>query len=64
MTDIVDFIRSRLSEKDQPLTTDTVDAALLDARIQYGGEILYVRKPKMRDLIGPRHRPVSRRTRL
>ena len=64
MTDIVDYIRTRLSEQDQPLTADAVNTALLDARIQYGGEILYVRKPKMRELIRDSRRSVSRRTRF
>lgn len=64
MTDIVDYIRTRLSEQDQPLTADAVNTVLLDARIQYGGEILYVRKPKMRELVGDSRRSVSRRARL
>ena len=64
MTDIVEFIRARLTGQDQPLTADAVNAVLLDARIQYGGEILYVRKPKMRELIRDSHRLVSRRSQL
>ncbi len=49
MSDILDYIRSKLSA--QPLTPETLNAALLDARVEYGGDTAYVRRPKVRDFV-------------
>ena len=63
MSDILDYIRSKLST--QPLTLETVDAALLDARIEYGGDAAYARRPKARHFVAHRlpakMRPAIRR---
>lgn len=64
MSDIIDYIRSKLS--DQPITLETVNATLLDARMEFGGEMHYVKTPKMRDLPKLEARPrrsVGRRSR-
>lgn len=65
MSDILDYIRAKLSAK--PLTPETVEAALLDARVEYGGDAAYVRRPRVRDFVGQRtptanRRPILRRS--
>lgn len=57
--DILDFIKAKLSA--QPLTPEAVEAALLDARLEYGGDAAYVRRPKVRDFLPARRAAPSRR---
>jgi hypothetical protein len=52
MSDILDYIRAKLTA--QPLTPEMVEAALLDARVEYGGDSAYVRRPKVRDFVKQR----------
>jgi hypothetical protein len=64
MSDILDYIRAKLMER--PLTPDSVNDAILSARLEYGGDSPYVRRPKIRDVIGasrdlPKKRPMARR---
>lgn len=59
MSDILDYIRSKLS--DQPLTLEALNATLLDARVEYGGDAAYVRRPKVRDFVQGRAPVPSRR---
>ncbi|MER2624865.1 MAG: hypothetical protein ABTS22_13115 [Accumulibacter sp.] len=58
MSDILDYIRSKLSA--QPLTPETVEAAILDARLEYGGDAAYVRRPRVRDFLSGRRAAPSR----
>ncbi len=58
MSDILDYIRSKLSA--QPLTPETVEAAILDARLEYGGDAAYVRRPRVRDILSGRRAAPSR----
>ena len=58
MSDILDYIRSKLSA--QPLTPETVEAAILDARLEYGGDAAYVRRPRVRDFLSGRPAAPSR----
>lgn len=59
MSDILDYIRSKLSA--QPLTPESLQAVLLDARVEYGGDAAYVRRPKVRDFMQMRAPVQSRR---
>lgn len=64
MSDILDYIRDKLAA--QPLTPAAVESALLDARLEYAGNMAYIRHPKVRDFSGtvraiPKKRPMPRR---
>jgi hypothetical protein len=64
MSDILDYIREKLTA--QPLTAETIQSAVLDARMKYAGDMVYIRHPKVRDFSGtvraiPGKRPTVRR---
>ncbi len=49
MSDIIDLIRTKLAAA--PLTPEGVDQALLEARMEYAGDMVYIRRPKVRDVV-------------
>jgi hypothetical protein len=50
MSDILDYIRAKLIER--PLTPEAVESALSEARQTYGGDRVYVPRPKVRKMNG------------
>lgn len=58
MSDIIDLIRSKLvAAMDLPPAIDTV---LMEVRMEYAGDTVYIRQPKVHDLI-PTKRPARSR---
>lgn len=66
MSDILDIIREKLSGH-APAVLDSVAPVLDDVRFEFGGEMVYVRRPKIREVDGnskdiARRHDVTRRT--
>lgn len=62
MSDILDFIRERLTG--QPGALALVEPVLSDARMVFGGDTVYVRAPRIRDLAGGSVREIAARNRV
>lgn len=62
MSDILDFIRDSLTGHPDALAL--VEPVLSDARMVFGGDTVYVRAPRIRDLAGGSVREIAARNQV